>query len=191
MDEARLRKSAAGDLDNQIVFGLALPDNMGVANLLIAVPRGAEAVMRRGVPQNVDLSKAGVPLVFIVQGVKNRAEALALVQMTDRSPEESVRKADWIVLSAGTSPRGQVLVFLIPDSAWDGMHRRGVVHGFDLSRTGLGDPPLWARIWAVENREAGLADIQRMTEGRTVQELFEQDLAIEEPGYERWRFRLQ
>jgi hypothetical protein len=187
MGEARRRKSASVALDNQIVFGLASPDEEGVSTLLIAVPRGAEAIMRRGVPQNVDLSKAGVPLVFIVQGVNDRTEALGLIGMSDASPDETTRKSDWIVLGASTSPRGQVLIFLIPQSAWDGMHHHGMVHGFDLSKKSPAQSSLRARIWAVENREAGLEDIRRMTEGKPVRELFDEDLTIDEPGYERWR----
>jgi hypothetical protein len=191
MGERRRRKVARAALDNQLVFGLASLDSEGVSTLLIAIPPGAEAIMRRGVPQNVDLSQAGVPLIFIVQGVKARDEALGLIRMKDTSSEETRRKADWIVLGATTAPKGQVLIFLIPPTAWDDMRQRGVGHSFDLTKKVPGGMQLRARIWTVENRAAGLADIRRMTEGASMHELFDDDLAIEEPGYERWRFRPQ
>lgn len=191
MGKARMKKVDAAALDNQLVFGLASSDSQGISTLLIAIPPGAESIMRRGVPQNVDLGQAGVPLVFIVQGVRSRSEALGLIGMKDASADETARKADWIVLGATTAPRGQVLIFLIPPTAWDEMRQRGVGHSFDLTKKISGSMQLRARIWTVENREAGLADIRRLTEGTSVRELFENDLAIEEPGYERWRFRLQ
>jgi hypothetical protein len=61
--------------DQQIVFAVGnFPD--GVLSLLIGVPRDAWIYMRNGGTQQIDLTKAGIPVRIMMWGTKNHESAV-------------------------------------------------------------------------------------------------------------------
>lgn len=70
-------------IEEKIVFAIS-PDGQGdgVPVILMGIPAGAWEYMRNGKTHTFDLTKAGLPVKFVLYGAADHAEAMKVMEAT-------------------------------------------------------------------------------------------------------------
>jgi hypothetical protein len=87
------------NIEEKMVFGLA-PTASGKPVLMLGVPQGAWEYMKDGKTHTFDLTSLGVPIMLMLYGAKDHAEAVKLIE--DHCKQQNVplldeRRKDWSI----------------------------------------------------------------------------------------------